>query len=38
MQIDHSLKVSRLYRLYLRDVNRAVIDKERLEDYNPLEL
>jgi hypothetical protein len=38
MQIDHTLKVSRLYRLYLRDVNRAVIDKERLEDYNPLEL
>jgi hypothetical protein len=38
IQVDHSLKVSRLYRLYLRDVNRAVIDKERLEDYNPLEL
>ena len=37
IQVDHSLKVSRLYRVYMRDVNRAVIDKERLETYNPLE-
>jgi len=38
IQVDHTLKVSRLYRNYLKDVNRVVIDKERLEDYNPLEL
>ena len=38
IQVDHSLKVSRLYRHYLKDVNRAVVDKERLQDYNPLEL
>jgi len=38
IQVDHSLKVSRLYRHYLKDVNRAVLDKERLTDYNPLEL
>jgi hypothetical protein len=38
IQVDHTLKVSRLYRSYLKDVNRVIIDKERLEDYNPLEL
>jgi hypothetical protein len=38
IQVDHTLKVSRLYRGYLKDVNRLTIDKERLEDYNPLEL
>jgi hypothetical protein len=38
IQVDHSLHVSRLYRHYLKDVNRAVIDRERLDDYNPLEL
>jgi hypothetical protein len=38
IQVDHTLKVSRLYRNYLKDVNRVSIDKERLEDYNPLEL
>jgi len=37
IQVDHSLKVSRLYRVYMRDVNRATIDKERLQEYNPLE-
>jgi len=38
IQVDYSLKVSRLYRNYLKDVNRMVLDKERLQDYNPLEL
>lgn len=38
IQVDYSLKVSRLYRNYLKDVNRMVLDKERLQEYNPLEL
>ena len=38
IQVDHTLKVSRLYRHYLKDVKRITIDKERLENYNPLEL
>lgn len=38
IQVDYSLKVSRLYRNYLKDVNRMIIDKERLQDYNPLEI
>lgn len=38
IQVDYSLKVSRLYRNYLKDVNRMVIDRERLQDYNPLEI
>jgi hypothetical protein len=38
IQVDHSLHVSRLYRNYLKDVNRLVVDKERLDEYNPLEL
>lgn len=38
IQVDHTLKVSRLYRHYLKDVRRAGIDKERLETYDPLEI
>ena len=38
IQVDHTLKVSRLYRHYLKDINRAVVDKERLQNYDPLEL
>jgi len=38
IQIDHTLKVSRLYRHYLKDANRIILDKERLQTYNPLEI
>lgn len=38
IQVDHTLKVSKLYRRYMGDVRREAIDKERLESYNPLEL
>jgi hypothetical protein len=38
IQVDHTLKVSRLYRTYLKNNKRALLDKERLEDYNPLEI
>jgi hypothetical protein len=38
IQVDHTLKVARLYRKYLYQEEKKVIDKERLKDYNPLEL
>ena len=38
IQVDHTLKVARLYRKYLYQEKKKVIDKERLTDYNPLEL
>ena len=38
IQVDHSLKVARLYRKYLYQEEKKVIDKQRLEDYNPLEI
>lgn len=38
IQVDHSLKVARLYRKYIYEQDRKIIDRDRLEDYNPLEL
>lgn len=38
IQVDHTLKISRLYRKYIAEVERESIDRERLADYNPLEL
>jgi hypothetical protein len=38
IQVDHTLKVSKLYRRYMRDVRMDEVNKERLIDYNPLEL
>jgi hypothetical protein len=38
IQVDHTLKVSKLYRKYMGEVRRSVLDNERLESYNPLEL
>lgn len=38
IQVDYSLKISRLYRHYMKDINRLAIDRERLENYNPLDL
>jgi hypothetical protein len=37
-QIDHTLKISRLYRDYLRDVDREAIDEQLSDSYDPLEL
>lgn len=38
IQVDHTLKVSRLYRDYLRQVDREAVDHQRSIDYDPLEL
>lgn len=38
IQVDHTLKVSRLYRDYLRQVDREAVDHQRSLDYDPLEL
>jgi len=38
IQVDHTLKVSRLYRHYLKDANRLILDRERLQTYDPLEI
>lgn len=38
IQVDHTLKVSRLYRDYVNGIKRESIDKERSEIYDPLAL
>jgi hypothetical protein len=38
IQVDHTLKIASLYRSSVYQEERKQIDKERLEDYNPLEL
>ncbi len=38
IQVDHTLKISRLYRDYAIKVHREGLDKERAESYDPLEL
>lgn len=38
IQVDHTLKVSRLYRDYLRQTDREAVDHQRSIDYNPLDL
>jgi hypothetical protein len=38
IQVDHTLKIASLYRSAVYQEERKQIDKERLEDYNPLEL
>jgi hypothetical protein len=38
IQVDHTLKISKLYRSYIAQTEREQIDRERLDDYNALEL
>jgi hypothetical protein len=38
IQVDHTLKIARLYRKEVYKEERTKIDNQRLEDYNPLEL
>lgn len=38
IQVDHTLKVARLYRNYVSELNRKAIDDIKIENYNPLEL
>jgi len=38
IQVDHTLKISRLYRDYVGGIKRESIDKQRLEEYDPLDL
>lgn len=38
IQVDHTLKVARLYRNYISEVDRKAIDDIKIETYNPLEL
>ena len=38
IQVDHTLKIARLYRKYIYQEEKKKLDKERLEDYNPLEI
>lgn len=38
IQVDHTLKISRLYRDYVTAIKRETIDKQRSEEYDPLDL
>jgi hypothetical protein len=38
IQVDHTLKIARLYRDYIRKTNRQEEDDILAEDYNPLEI
>lgn len=38
IQVDHTLKISRLYRDYITAVDREHIDKHRSDEYDPLVL
>jgi hypothetical protein len=38
IQVDHTLKISKLYNRYMGDRRRDKIDIERLKSYDPLEI
>lgn len=38
IQVDHTLKISRLYRDYVTSIKREWVDKQRSFDYDPLAL